>query len=60
MDPAQNTLAGNENFLTKKPIYQASSVILTQEIGGKTAWKENEIEQHKDRLNDAALAIFKI
>ncbi len=38
MDPAQNTLGGNEPFTSKAPLYKQSSVLLTQEIGAKTMW----------------------
>ena len=41
MDPAQNTIGGNDSFAIKQPLYQASSVVLTQEIGSKSAWTQN-------------------
>lgn len=58
MDPAQNTLGGNDPFMSKAPLYQTSSILLTQEIGAKTVWAKNEIDDHKQLLVDAALKIF--
>ncbi|MBE9210758.1 DUF262 domain-containing protein [Nostoc sp. LEGE 06077] len=58
MDPAQNTLGGNDPFTTKAPLYQQSSVLLTQEIGAKTIWTQIEIDEQKRLLIDAALKIF--
>ncbi|HEY9673681.1 MAG TPA: DUF262 domain-containing HNH endonuclease family protein [Waterburya sp.] len=58
MDPAQNTLGGNDAFMSKAPLYRASSVLLTQEIGAKTVWAQNEIDDHKQLLVNAALKIF--
>jgi len=59
MDPAQNTIGGNDVFIQKKPLYQNSSVMLTKEIGEKTSWTKNEIENHQDLLIDAAVKIFR-
>jgi Protein of unknown function DUF262/Protein of unknown function (DUF1524) len=58
MDPAQNTLGGNDPFTSKAPLYQKSSVLLTQEIGAKTIWTQIEIDDQKQLLIDAALKIF--
>ncbi len=58
MDPAQNTLGGNDPFTSKASLYQQSSVLLTQEIGVKTNWAQTEIDSHKHLLIDAALKIF--
>ncbi|WP_287734538.1 HNH endonuclease family protein [Microcystis sp. M113S1] len=60
LDTAQNSIGGNENFSNKKPLYQKSSVLLTQEIGSKTAWTKSEIEAHQKLLIDAAVAIFRL
>lgn len=59
MDPAQNTMGGNDNFTIKKPLYQASSVDLTQKIGLNITWTHLEIEAHKNLLVDAAIKIFR-
>jgi uncharacterized protein with ParB-like and HNH nuclease domain len=60
LDPAQNNIGGNDNFSVKKLLYQKSSVLLTQEIGSKTAWTKSEIEAHQKLLIDAAVAIFRL
>ncbi len=59
MDPAQNNIGGNDSFAVKQPIYQTSSVLITQEIGMKTAWTQQEIADHKNLLIDAAVKIFR-
>lgn len=59
MDPAQNTIGGNDNFIQKRELYQNSSVILTKEIGEKTTWTKNEIENQQNLLIDAAVKIFR-
>ncbi|MEI6441975.1 MAG: DUF262 domain-containing HNH endonuclease family protein [Nostocales cyanobacterium ELA583] len=59
MDPAQNTIGGNESFTIKQPLYQSSSVALTQEIGSKAAWNQTEIDNHKTSLIDIAVLIFR-
>lgn len=58
MDPAQNSIGGNDAFANKAPLYQRSSALLTQEIGSQTAWTRNEIDSHQRLLIDAALKIF--
>jgi hypothetical protein len=59
MDPAQNTIGGNESFTIKQTLYQSSSVLLTKEIGSKAAWMETEIDAHKISLIDIAILIFR-
>lgn len=58
MDPVQNSTGGNDDFATKKPIYGASSVVLTQEIGGKPVWTTIEISTQQGLLIDVALKVF--
>jgi uncharacterized protein with ParB-like and HNH nuclease domain len=58
MDTVENGRGDNDPFLTKKHLYQRSSVVLTQEIGTKTHWTVTEIESHERLLIDAAIAIF--
>jgi hypothetical protein len=61
LDPALNVMGDNDDFLTKKPIYQSSSVFLTKnEIGEKAAWTLNEITSHKRLLIDIGMKIFTI
>ena len=50
MDPAQNTIGGNDSFTIKQPLYQSSSVVLTQEIGAKTTWTRTEIDNYRTHL----------
>jgi hypothetical protein len=61
LDPALNGMGDNDDFVTKKPIYQSSSVFLTKdEIGQKAAWTLNEITSHKRLLIDIGMKIFTI
>ena len=39
-------------------LYQASSVVLTKEIGEKTNWTQKEIDDNKKLLVDIALKVF--
>jgi hypothetical protein len=59
MDPGQNTLGGNEVFINKKNIYVQTAVEITKQIGTKQAWTLAEIEEHRDFLLDAAVAVFR-
>jgi len=59
MDPSQNGIGSNKSFLEKQYLYQRSSVLLTKEVGSKTAWTKADVEQHRDLLINAALAIFR-
>ena len=59
MDPAQNTIGGNDSFIQKRSLYQNSSVMLTKEIGEKATWTTNEIENQQNLLIDAAVKIFR-
>ncbi len=59
MDPEQNSTGGNDDFATKKPIYAASSVVLTQEIGAKAAWTTAEVLDHQQLLINVALKVFR-
>lgn len=58
LDPAQNTSGGNDTFIAKKPLYQASSVLLTRDIAAQTSWTQQEIINHKNLLIEIALKIF--
>lgn len=58
LDPAQNTIGGNDSFDLKRVLYQASSVVLTKEIGKKTDWTRTEIDDNKKLLTDIALKVF--
>lgn len=58
LDPAQNTIGGNDPFDAKKLLYQASSVLLTRNIARNATWSEQEIKNHKNLLINIALKIF--
>jgi uncharacterized protein with ParB-like and HNH nuclease domain len=58
LDPAQNTIGGNDPFDAKRSLYQASSVLLTRNIARNQTWGEQEIKNHKNLLIDIALKVF--
>ncbi len=58
LDPAQNSVCGNDPFTAKRLPYQASTVLLTREIAAKTAWLQQEINDHKNLLIDIAMKAF--
>lgn len=61
LDPTQNSTGADDGFLTKKPIYQASSVSLTrEEVGSKAAWTEEEIQKFKDLLIGIGMVVFRV
>ncbi|MBD6616395.1 DUF262 domain-containing protein [Komarekiella sp. 'clone 1'] len=58
LDPAQNTIGGNDPFDVKRSLYQASTVLLTRNIAKNATWNEQEIKNHKNLLIDIALKVF--
>ncbi|MEH1901007.1 MAG: DUF262 domain-containing HNH endonuclease family protein [Nostoc sp.] len=58
LDPAQNTYGGNDTFLEKKTLYQASSMLLNRDIAAQTNWTQQEIDNHKKLLVKVALKVF--
>ena len=58
LDPAQNSVCGNDPFTEKRLPYQASTVLLTREIAAKTVWLLQEITAHKNLLIDIAMKAF--
>ncbi|TBR61881.1 hypothetical protein B4U84_00275 [Westiellopsis prolifica IICB1] len=58
LDPRQNTIGGNDPFVTKRSLYQESSVLLTRNIATNETWSEKEIKNHKNLLMDIALKVF--
>ena len=48
-----------ESKIDALEIIQNSSVILTKQIGEKTTWTQNEIENQQNLLIDAAVKIFR-
>ncbi|SHH63244.1 DUF262 domain-containing protein [Desulfofustis glycolicus] len=59
MDPSQNNIGGSQSFQYKKHIYLGSLAAMTQDIGNKADWTITEIEERRDFLLDAAVAIFR-
>lgn len=60
MGPTDNGLGGNSDFITKKPLFLASSVTLNLDIGNLSQWTTAELATRKDQLKDMACKIFKI
>ncbi|QTE36377.1 DUF262 domain-containing HNH endonuclease family protein [Mucilaginibacter gossypii] len=60
MGPGDNGLGGNENFAFKKPLFQASSVNMNQEIGKKTQWTITEVNAWLNELKTIAVKVFDI
>lgn len=58
LDPAQNTLSGNEHFEAKRRFYKESSVLLTRDLASNQTWTEHQIENHKNLLINIALKVF--
>jgi hypothetical protein len=51
-----NGKIGNKPFTTKKPMLEASELLLTKDAGGETDWSPAVIEERQERL--AALAVL--
>lgn len=60
MGPADNLAGGNDNFATKKTIFQQSSVKLNNEIGNLSQWTTAELSTRKSTLKNMACSIFNI
>lgn len=60
MGPTDNVAGGNDDFATKQPIFQASSVGLNTDIGNYAQWTTAELAVRKDLLKDMACSIFNI
>ena len=60
MGPTDNVLGGNDDFTTKKPIFQTSSIGLNLDIGNLTQWTTSELNVRKTSLKNMACAIFTI
>lgn len=58
MGPSDNGKGSNDNFLTKQPLFLASSVLMNREIGAKTKWEKVEIDSNLNHLKAIAKAIF--
>jgi len=60
MGPSDNVTGGNDNFITKKPIFESSSISLNKDIGNNTQWTQTELQLRNSKLKDMACKIFKI
>lgn len=60
MGSTDNVIGGNDDFITKKPIFQVSSVILNQNIGALSQWTITELDTRKTELKQMACQVFKI
>lgn len=60
LDPAINVDVGNKAFDEKLPIYQASPLLITQEIAKKTQWGPDEIDARQAVMAATALDIWKL
>lgn len=59
MDPAQNTIAGDIQFINKKDIYGRTTVKMLQEIGQKGNWTKDDIKASEANIIEMSLKIFK-
>ena len=48
----------NRNFSQKKPGYQRSAILLTQEVGKHPNWSPNEIDKRQEELIDQAIRVW--
>lgn len=61
MGPTPNGLGANDDFITKKPIFQASPVLMNREIDSNNlTWTDNTINLRSNALKDIAEVIFTI
>jgi hypothetical protein len=58
MGPTDNVAGGNDDFGTKRRLFQISSVGLNQVIGQNVQWSNAEVEQHLNLLKDMACKVF--
>jgi hypothetical protein len=53
-----NGRIGNKSFAVKKPILEASQLILTKEVGAKPKWSPTEIQLRQERLSKLAVTVW--
>jgi len=59
LSPTENVTGANDDFTTKKPIYQASSVRMNREIDRNHAiWDAPAVNKRKDDLKNIACTVF--
>lgn len=60
LDPTVNGDIANKSFAEKRIIFQASPLLITQEIAGFSKWDPDEIEKRQTTMADDALKIWTI
>ncbi|MBV8388981.1 MAG: HNH endonuclease [Mucilaginibacter sp.] len=60
MGPGDNVLGANNDFNTKRPIFQQSSVRLNTLIGVYPQWDATTLKNREQSLKDMACKIFNI
>lgn len=60
LDPTINGDIGNKDFNTKRSIFTASPLLLTQEVGTYLAWGPGEVDARQKKLADIGLSIWTV
>jgi hypothetical protein len=60
LGPGDNEAAGNQEFEDKRPIFEASSVLLNRMIAENSTWDARRVAGRQDKLIEMALAIFSV
>ncbi len=59
LGPGDNNLVGNDDFATKQPTLEQSSVLMNNKIAEKTTWDLATVNARTTELIDLALNVFK-
>lgn len=57
---ADNRTGDNDDFITKKPIFQDSSLMINRDIAVNASWDEGIIQARTEELKDMACIIFRL
>lgn len=60
LGPLDNNDCGNEDYLSKKPIYEKSSVKMNREIAKNSKWCLEEVTKRRENLLQAATEVFSL
>jgi hypothetical protein len=60
MDPSTNGDIGNLPFDKKRPAFNASALLLTQEVGSYLTWGPDEVDQRQKKLSEIGLAVWTV
>jgi uncharacterized protein with ParB-like and HNH nuclease domain len=55
-----NVTAGNDDFSTKKAIYDKSKFLLTKELSEYKVWDKNSIEKRQEKMADLAVKLWAV